>query len=61
MALSAKKTEGEKLLASARADFTAAQKKLATVLSREDAAASSVDRWAQWTAERDAAEATFVG
>jgi hypothetical protein len=57
VALFAKRTEDEKLLASARGDLAAAQKKLATVLSREEAAAASEDRWAQWVAERGTAEA----
>jgi hypothetical protein len=57
VAIFAKKaTEDEKLLASAHADLAAAEKKLATLLSREGAAAKSADRYTIWSTERDAAE-----
>ncbi|WP_176422254.1 hypothetical protein [Bradyrhizobium sp. 2S1] len=55
MALFSKRSEEEKRAASARGNLEAAQKKLASLLARESIAATSDDRWAQWTAERDAA------
>ncbi len=57
MALLPKRSEEEKRAASARGDLEAAQKKLASLLARESVAAASADRWAQWTAERDAVSA----
>jgi hypothetical protein len=55
MALFRKGTEEEKALAAARGDLAAAQKKLDTILGRQDAADQSQDKWDQWTAARDAA------
>lgn len=50
----------DKHLTSARADLDAAQRKLSALLARESVAAASADRWAQWTAERDAAQAEIA-
>ena len=57
MAHSAKPSEEEKQLAAARSELAAAQKKHATTLSREGAAAKSADRYAMWTSECAGAEA----
>ena len=54
MALFGKKSDEEKALASARADLTAAQKKRATLAAREDAAATSADKYSLWRNECDA-------
>jgi hypothetical protein len=57
VALLARKSEEDRKLAAARSDLDAAQRKLSTLLGRENAAATSADRWGQWTAERDVAAA----
>ncbi|MDA9510923.1 hypothetical protein XI09_40970 [Bradyrhizobium sp. CCBAU 11386] len=54
------KREEDKRLTSARSDLDAAQRKLSTLLARESVASASADRWAQWTAERDAAQAELA-
>jgi ubiquinone biosynthesis protein UbiJ len=55
VALFSKKEEDR--LVAARGDLDAAQRKLATLLARENVAATSADRWSQWTAECDATAA----
>jgi hypothetical protein len=47
----------DRQLVAGRADLGAAQRRLSALLAREDAASASADRWALWTAERDAAAA----
>jgi len=55
-----KQTEDEKLLATARADLAAAQRKRATLAAREDTAAASADKYALWCTERDATDADIA-
>jgi hypothetical protein len=56
VALFTRRTEEEKALASARSDLATAQKKRATLAAREDAAATSTDKYALWCSERDATD-----